>query len=451
MAQDTFKIRNKQTGEILTIRRKGSAPEVKPQTALPQFNSVEQEIASRDGGRGLFQSGLNEIKETPGVLLSERGLFPVAKMVAAPFVEAGSRVEAALANPLMSIQQREPGGIPQAFKRMVQGVTGDRRGQFGDIFNRALPEDVAGIPTKPLGDSLGLATSVVAGNVASGGAVSKGLSKMERAVSRLRTAKNIKKSNTFYLKQASQIEDGVRQIENVISSQYDDLAKGLKNVDLSGESIGEVNQILKGLPDHTLNSIKRQTGLRLAGKASKNGPVQALPSNLKTVKELRTAVGKSIPKKVWKGIQEATPEQVRAMNAYDDLSDILAKNAGDLKDDMLALNAKFKKFSAHRQSIRRIIYNPDGNLKTTQLPNIFKETSEGTLDTIARFGEEFNQNVFDVLGNIKRFQRIQKIKKGAAKAAAIGGGTALIGDLFVRRPLRRATSGGFTSSSDGGN
>lgn len=462
MPNDTYTFRSKKTGKTVTFRRKNKADVEPPKhTALPQQQQVEDRISQRGGGFERFKEGFRKFREDPiSALVGENpqavfgdpktAIFrsPIAKTAMEGVNEIAQRAEAIPANAALSLQQNEPGGVPQAFQRSLEGLKGERLGEFGDVFNKVLPETIGGRSTKPIGDTFGLATSVVVGNIASGDKIRKGLNGIEKTVNRMRTVGRVNKNNTFYLKQAKKLDQGVNVVESGISKEYDNLAEKLKNVKLTDEGVSQVNQVLQDLPEHTLNSVKRQTGLRLAGKAKRGDKV--LSNDLNTLKELRTAVGKSVPKKVWKGIAEATPEQIKAMDSYFELSDVLSKNSGEFAETMTTLSAKFKKFHAHRQSIRRIIYDPDGNIKTTQLPNIFKETAEGTLDRVMDFGKEFNDNVFDIVGDIEKFKKVQTAKKRLSTITKVAAPSVIAGELFVRRPLMRATRSAPSSSSDGG-
>lgn len=443
----------------MALKRIGTVDErgtLQPKDAfLPNLEAVESRIKERK-------------TENLGGQLKEFLTSSIkASQLPAPFnilatlpggVKAGGelfkRAEAGIANLGLNIQ-RAPADEPinTAVDDFLSGIKGERLGEFGDLVRTT---GVGGKFNEPIAKATGFLAATGLANLATGDMIRSGARKMENSISRSLKrgkVKNIRRSTRFFKDQADQFSEGIDEAYTGMRSEYRGVFSKIKQNIISGDDAVDLQDIVTRQPPSVINRIKKLSELRggAQGGATKVNKFRTvLEPNINSAKNIQKQIGREIPRKVWNGLEQATPEQVTMMDDYFKLGDIIAKNAGVEKGALLRINAKFSELHKLNQRITPVLKNVRGTTKTG-IRNIRSESMQGDLAELERFNKRFFKDGKEILKEIDRFNRNQKIKRGVTLGLAGVGGAVLL-DQFVRRPivkgLREAGGGGGSSRQE---
>ncbi len=360
---------------------------------------------------------------------------------------AAERIEAAIANPLMKIQEtdlEEAGWIskipateivknPELNKKLAnlrfkfaqelgqetwKGLTGKRKGELGDLPRRV------GVP-EPLSAAIGFFSLMGIANV-----VTKG-----KLVSSAKTAERIVKSKlpramgkNYALDRSKLAAKGLDDLYEGVSKEYDDVFKKIADRPVNLERVQEV---IDDLPQMVVNKISKS---KLITKLS-DGTMQPNLNNLKIIKNI---ISRTIPKKVLNGSQDADMFQGNMKYNLSKIRQIMVEGNPELQ----AINKTYAKFMKMNNVVKGVLYNKGkGIVVSKKLINLFKKSGErGEQIYFEKFASQWTQ-ASQIMKDIIKFNRRQAFKKGTLRAArwiGIGSG----GALGVRKVFGGGGSGG---------
>lgn len=391
--------------------------EEKPQeqkVGLPGYQRTERKISERQdlikdiGEKSLGQRFKQAMQfATPGLATPESGQ-DVMKAMGGIF----QRGQATVANPLMALQE---GKITEAPKEAWKGLTGQRLGEVGDVYRRV------GVP-EPISATLGFFATMGITNLATKG---KLVASAKKGTEFIKSKMPKVMDKNYVINRAKVASDGLDDLYGGLSKEYDDVfAKiGEKPVDFN-----KVNQVLDDLSSQGQDAVIKKIGKQLGTNP---------PSNVNTLQKIKEALRKTVPDRVWSGKSMADTNQHYLKDAYYKLNNIIAEG----NDELIALNRRYRDFMQMRDTLGRVLYDADGNVKAKGLENLFKPGAERSKQ---QFFEKFAQQwpqAQQVMKDVIKFNKRQAMKGLLGKAAMIGGGYE-IGRRTFRGLLNKAGMGG---------
>lgn len=360
---------------------------------------------------GLFQRGEAAIAN-PLMLLQEEGLAKTTPGEIDFLLSEGVITEKE-AEKMSQVENLRGASIRDLLGESIKGLTGKRMGQLGDI-----PRKI-GVP-EPFSSAIGLFSVIGITNVATRG---KLVSSARKGGEFAKTKIPKIMGKNYTLNRAKLAADGMDDLYGGLSKEYDNLLDkaGNKMVDLK-----KAQDVIGRLPEKIVNMIKRD---RVVTRF-KDGTIHPI---LKNLKRMREVIRKSVPKKVWNGKAIADTEQHFLKEAYHDLGNIMAEGS----DDLVRLNARYKSFMQMRDTLGRVLYDADGNVKAKGLENMFKPGAERVRQVFfERFAQQWpkaQQIIKDVVKFNKRQVFKQRVGKGAWWLGV--GGAGGVGGYFGARSL----------------
>jgi hypothetical protein len=426
MNGETITLRNKKTGEMVTLRRKSpeSSPTetLSPQTAREQ--SVDKLISQRpdisqQAGQEIMGLGQN-MAQHPFVA----PLLP-AKAELDSFGGLMQRGEAAVANPLLEMGRGNFGAIP---KSVWQGITGQRMGEMGDVARQAgLPELVAiafGLATTGMGmTKLGKLTGLSkANNFAKlestyGKDISRNIIKATTGLSDTgvdygqRTGWRAIKSKNYVGSKgvevpyniASQVTDNMKKIA---IEEHENFEKAINGIEKGSVNAVELDQMVKGvLRDSGFLNLDLKPTLKTRGTVS--GKIEKFLRNaegqikenaeipIDVVNTIKKDIKKAIPSNYFSGKKiSLTEEQKLAKDISYKLDDLIGSNASVSENEAYrnakASYARFKDAEARvNQMFEKQVgqhYVPDPE----KVVNIFNKTAGAEVADIEQIQELSN-------------------------------------------------------------
>lgn len=396
-------------------RRKSKESPVTP--FLPNENKVEEMIGQRSAGLDGF------IEKARGVNLQDfinpaQKLGELAVEASGPLFQRG---EAALSNVGLELQKGEGDIVDE----LMKGVKGEKLGQLGDLVRTT---GFGGAMNEPLANVAGFMSTVGLTNLATKGKLFQGARKVREAIKTTGQARKAEKA-FFFKRRADMLADGSDDVVSSVRQEYDELYKKIGNNIIGPDDKAVVQEAVKIIPKQTFNRFAKLEKLDVS-----KGVLEA---DLNTVKKIKGVIGRTIPKKVWSGLDDATPEQSRLMDIYHDLNDVMAKNAGDSKDVLLALNKKYKEVLGFRNIITKMTKTQGTGVTKTSIRNIRSASNQGNLAELEAFSKKFFPKTQDILKDIDRFNRSEKIKKGVGTALKFGVGAEVARRMIVNPTLEQ--------------
>jgi len=398
-----FKIKDKETGEIFTIREKAQTSS--NQMFLPGQQKVEKLISRREDALPRLVEELKTPmidKEHPFKSAFTSQFKPAVtamKTLAVPF----QRAEAGLASAGLETQKQlaEPTPVleknpAEILKKFVQGVTGKRQAEFGDIIRTTgiggdLNEVIAA-PTGFLG-AMGMANAMTKGLMVS--SFNKGKEFLKSKMPQIMT-------KDYALNRAKVADQGLKELSKGLSGEYEaTFGKiGRKMVDMS-----KAQAIVNEMPQPIINKIAKDN---LMSKY-KDGSLHPVVENLKRMRDI---IRKSVPDNVWNGRMTATPEQHFMKEAYYKIGDMMAEG----NPDLVALNSRYKDFMNMRDEVGSVIYDRFGNVKSKGLENLFKPGAERNKQIFFQKFAKMYPEAKQIITDMVKFNKRQAFKMTAKKA-----------------------------------
>ncbi|MCP3681327.1 MAG: hypothetical protein GY861_01430 [bacterium] len=412
----TFKVKNKETGEIFTVRAKQkSATPVKkdiPNKAfgLGKTDVVENIIEQRDphvafqNYKALKREREEKFKQHP-IKEGLKTLINPAKNIKESLSLVGGiaqRLESAIANPLIEMQKSgelDPMVLGQS---AIDGLIGKRGGEVGDIMRNTLySANVSPEITEAVAGATGLLG--MAG-------VYKGLGKLTQ--SRPKVMTNKWKINT--VKQAHQ---GVVEAKASAGTQYDKIYTPVQNNPITkGNVLAELKKIPAG--------IRKQFGIDL--KNTKNITVGQL-------KDIRKGVTDRISDSSWVQAQQGRYPSLTATNLQSiskNLKNIILDNVDDAtRKQIMKLDPKYADIVNKGQRIIKDVFDSKtGTYKTSKILNMFKDkTTAGEQEVYSSYGQ-YSKALESFVKDMHKYAFRQKAKAVSGqigKWAAISGGVGM--------------------------
>jgi len=399
---------------------------------LPGYQPTEKKIAGRQDVLSTFESKplLGHLRTamgiaTPGTIAPELG-----KLLSGAF----QRGEAAIANPLMRLQEglktgfplRKPLTLPGAISRVgsdlgqeaAKGITGERLGELGDIPRRA------GVP-EPLSAIIGFGSMMGITNLATRGNLVRSVNKAKQFIGK-KFPKIMGKD--YMLNRAKLASEGLDDLYKGLSQQYDDVLNKIGNRPVNLEAM---QNIVNDLPQNVINKVSKSNLI----VKSADGTLQPTIRNLKTIKGI---LRKSVPNNVWNGrvIGDATQGSIK--QAYYDVNNLMAQG----NPELVALNAKYRDFMTMRDEVSRIIYDPIGEVKSKGLESLYKPGAERNKQIFFEKFANLWPQAQSIIKDSVKFAKRAGLKAGARRIAPwipaiLGGG------YMGTRLLNRPNVGGF--------
>jgi len=402
-----------------TLESKSRQAEIdEKKSSLPGFEKTEKLIEERP-------SALEDLKKeiafkpttTAGAFLQ-----PAAKT----FKGLGlvqERLEGGLANPLMELQEaQDPDLLKRVVSSSVAGFTGKRRGQFGDVSRRALPEiEIGGVDIDEalsayigLGTAIGLDASIAKGaqNLIKGG---KG------------TLRSLEKS--FDLAKKTKSEIGAK-----IGDLFDSAVGGKK------VSTEQVHLLMKKVPKKVLKKILDNPVVFKVKKFAIGGKELAdVPAtDAKNVWRLRQALEDSLTSKELAGkITKKTKGSIKSVT--DSLRGILS----GVDEKIGPLMEQYSNFVKRLDPIEDLITDKKGRVVVNKVSRALKSGEPRVRLDFEDLGKSFN-------GAAKMMKQIDILNRNRAlvKAGEVGIKTLL--GLSVARKFFKPGGGGGTVVEQGG-
>jgi len=368
-----------------------------------------------------------KIQERPSAMesLREEVMTPYEGNIAKRTLKAGitglktlavpyERGAAAIANPLLELQ-KSPDTRRSLWDVAVEGLKGERRGQFGDLYRQV------GFP-EPLAGFLGLINFGLVADMATKGHVKRAAESASKFV-KDRFPKRMNKD--FVLGKAKQATNALDELYNGLSKQYDDLFSKIGNKKVNEQLVSEA---LEELPENVIKKIAKS---KLVRRSAKTGDIV---NDVQNLKEIRTIIRRSIPERIWNGRALGNPDTASMEQVYGKLSSIMAQG----NDDLVNLNRNYSGFMKTRKAVGRVLWDSDGNVVEKPLMQLFSKSGDrGKQVVFENFAKQFpqgNQIIKDVLAYNRR-QALKSIIKKAGAAVAIGGIGGAVGGSLARKGL----------------
>lgn len=430
MANDLVLV-NKKTGEKLVLKSK-SQPDTENKVSGDIFEQRRDKVNKAIQERGNLVGGIIEDYKSPNILRKGLGAL---KTVGAPFTAA----ESAIANPALMLQNPQKmyenakststigvlgEGLGNLVKESYLGITGQKQGQFGDVYR------VAGAK-EPVAATAGLGTSMIS----PAGALSA-----------------IKKSfgSVYKMTDKNLLETGQKMV-SAIDSAMTDAGKNLDNaynyVDVLKINPSDLIDEISKLPKPLLNKLE-----------SAYGSLEdfAMNATVGTLRKLTGSVGKYKPgsfSKDTKGLLENLADEEISM-VYAGLKkvrDNTVKQTFGQKavDELTELDKAFSEVVNAGRDIKNTIIDPvtkkatKAGVMARDLDNARDITTRESLNTLRKSGKEAQKKIDSVISSLKKFNRIQsvsRVAKHALSAATYGGAIGAVGGAIGGNLIRRATN-----------
>ena len=391
---------------------------------------VEQRVKARGGPSGGAMGRLEKEVQTPYDFKEhpfKSTLKPLVTGVKALEVPV-ENMFSAYAGAVKEVQQgKSIGDISKAYGK---GFRGEKVGSLKDI---AVGAGISPIIADNYENAVALAA--IGGALKSGiGTAWKNWVKFRRAAK----AKHIHMNNKFFLDQARKIGNGLRNVQNKVFGKADEVYSPIINKSAGAESINTANIVLKKSPAAVRTSLNK-TNPKIIRKLKNTTRIQkllkkkditettktrltkSLKKNELTVGELKTlksTVGRKAFQRGRHFAEVNTEEQVNLQQSYWEIKTALDKSAvtnGVDAKELGRLNASLREFYNTNKKVGRLIYDSQGNIKTSELTGILKEGKQAQLETLYNFGDQHFNQAFDVINAIDRYFKIQKVKSLAMR------------------------------------
>jgi len=422
---DTIQIKNKNTGEIITLRRKASDQ----QGALPQAGKTEALISRRGTAMSNAKEALGEIMANPilGATMNPTSAKLIGSIISAPREIA----ESAIAAPIYEALRGNIKGIPQA---MQQAITQEKPTQFGDIVRGT---GIGGKYNNWIAATTGLAASMGALDVVAKKAVSKGLTDIGKVL----FSKRPRIMNDTYLKSMSKKAfDGIEGAKDAVGGMIGKVKAGVAEVEVDRNIL---NKIMKDVPAVAKKEIRKKLKIKevpqptlydATGKLIVKEPeFISQKITIDDIDKMKVMLGDLRSDSSWakgaRGLSESIREK-RIGEAYDDIrklitSTLVGKGKKREAKILSGLNEQYTEIKRVGGAIKdKIVDKTGAPVKTKALINMMKDKEEaGGRDLIERMGK-----YTDAVGKAARMansyimrERIKGVAQYVGKIGGLGG------------------------------
>ena len=287
--------------------------------------------------------------------------------------------------------------IGEAGQAAWEGLTGERLGELGDIPRAAGASNF-------ISSFIGLGSSMGAMSLLTKGKLLESANKSEALV-RSKIPKVMNKD--YLINRAKLASEGLDDLYTGLTNQYDDVFRVIGDKPINASRVAE---LLDQLPGTVANQVRK-----LVGK------------NINTISALKKAKGiirKAVPKNIWTERQKGNEIQGLTKHIYFEINKLMVEG----NPELVNLNQRYGAFMNMRKVLARVIYDTDGNVKSSGLANLFKPGAERNKQL---FFESFAQQwpqAQQILKDATKFASRQAVKYWVRRFApwivggAIGGG-----------------------------
>lgn len=323
-----------------------------------------------------------------------RPLVTGIKTIGAPF----QALESGVASAGLSAQAGD--GPIDIIKSAAKGVAGKENAQLGDLVRTT---GFGGAGNELLSSIIGFSGMVGVSNLATKGKILEGANKIKNEIQVSREISKNKKA--FYLKnKAEALQEGHGEIKKSIGYEIGKIHDNIGNNPINSSDMIIADEVVSNIPKVLLNKFNRLTKSNITS------------GNIKDTKgliELKKLVGRSIPDRVWNGLDSPTPEQMALKDYYFELSDMIANYAGGSRSSLLDLNSKYKKLINAGEVIGSLTKDSLGLTNPTGLKNIRSTANQGKLEVMLNLSKEFMPKAGEIIKDIDKYNRNEMIQKAA--------------------------------------
>lgn len=380
--------------------------------------SQRREQANKDiVGRGTAMSKLTEASQnmqSDSILRKGAGVLQGAGV---PF----SMLQAGISNPALAMQQGEFNPA-RLLSESAQGFTGQKLGEYGDVYRTAIP----GVAGQAAGVVGGL-TLDIAGPIKAIKTINKSLGSIS------------KMSDGDLMKAGSNLTQAVDSAQKHIGGQLT-------------EAFKDVNSIKVSNSDFVRNIAKMPKVLRDA-VTEELGNLKLLEPTIENLRKIRTIVGKFKPGtfgKEERGLAENI-EADKINNLYGSLkstiSNAISKSKGVKEaENLMRLEETASQVYRASDTVNKIATNPTLLMKTRTgklaegIEDASDVTSRTALNILKKNGPEARKYVNKVVNALENFNRVQrniKTIKHIGSALTYGGAIGAVGGTIASRLLNR--------------
>ena len=367
----------------------------------PKQQQVERQIAQRPSQFQPLMQRMQQFQQHPFKTLTDP--FRDIKTGLGVLQAGYGTAEAPIASAGLAAQRGEL-FTPQAGKEIIGGLAGQRPAQLGDIvrttgFGRGWNELLA--------STTGLFATMGITNLATRGKLIQSVNKARNFVS----SKMPRIMNKNYIiDRAKTASGGLDDLYKGLSKEYDDLYNKI-NVygGRLGEQVVDKVQLQSVIDDLPQNIISKMAKSKLFQKL----PDGSISPTLNNLKIMKTFIRQSVPEKIWSGKAIGDINTAQLENSYYKINSLMAQGNPELQ----MLNQRYSQFRQMQKALSSVLHDPDGNIKSKGLENLFKPGAERNRQLFfEQFAKQWPQ-AQQIMKDVIKFSRRQGLKAGARRVA----------------------------------
>ena len=318
-------------------------------------------------------------------------------------VDPFKRIEAALANPILSAQKGDWLGIPKA---LIDGLSGQKVGEFGDVYVAAgVPEDIA--------NGLGLATDMVLG----GAVFEQGMKALQKGL--------LKGIDKIGLKGVESLLKGVDRAGKASKQITNKFWEPIKNIKVDADDFAEV---AAKFPKSFVDDVKELTGISVDDIIDSG-----------TLGDLRILKEKLAILKAGSFEGMATLGKQKMQKLYSEVSSVIdttLKKAGkaDMIPELDNVNKAATSMIKAEGIVTSTLKTGKGKIKVEEAMEQYKNFKgsdfKRRLNMLKKTGKEAKKLIDEgtlTMKKLLRKQALHGIAKGTGRAALFGGVAGSIG------------------------
>jgi hypothetical protein len=434
---EIIKLKNKKTGEIVTLRKKAVDKPSKPDIdiALPAKEATEELISKRRHPIDILKE---EVTYAPKTYREAAFKAPVTalKTLAVP-VRLG---EAGISNMLMKLQEGDIGrftpphllsreeqiaqgkertragleSVKEAFVAGKKGIIGERLGEFGDVPRRAGfsgPRPGKGISDLPssfigFGTLLGIGELFAPGKIAKRGALPEEMTK----------------DYTFdkATRAAGLIDDVADDLGKHVGQSIDDVGDAL----LKTDDIQAISKASKKLPSNVLTAI--DDPLYEISKL----PDGSIEPTMKNMQRMEQMLNDHMTKKAWYESGDMAQRVVK--KTYGIIREGMKKKAKEMGKPIDNALDRYHRFMGLKKRVNKTIRDTGGEVLEKRTRGAFKPGAERNYrrawEEMIEFIPEFKQ----IAKDMTKFTAREGLKRVLGRAAEYGGRALILGGVIGR-------------------
>jgi hypothetical protein len=342
-----------------------------PDMGIPFRDIVENKIQARPDRLAQYMQASRDPSLANVIMPQGLGLQGIGGL--------NQRVEAAVANPLLELQQGTP---EKAFQSFLQGVKGERMGELGDVIRRT---------------GAGEVPSAVIGSLSLAG-VYKGIEKLGQFVAQKAPKLMTQKHRVT---QATNIKEGIDMAREGFQAEYDKVYAPFNNK-VVGKEV--VEKVISKIPKRIQKFALEELGLENLDNLT-----------VKDVAKLRTMVSKEIGQGNWVKAAQGKGVPLTKDNLMDitgELKKVLLDNVDDTaRKAILELDPQYQAIMQKGGVLQGKVWDYKANTpKTSWIEGAYQQKDAGNLQLVKDVSK-YSKTVKDAAHNVARFASRQTKKR----------------------------------------